>query len=734
MDNNIISRAEAYLQYAQNLRSDYPEPISRLDFYLLSTAQEVRLGGADPQTIIDAVNDYLTTNPPQTMTDTQIADSVNRSISSGYITVGSSLTTEQEENIAKIPDMNTDISTLQNDMSNIHSEVTTVKTDIDSLEIDVDSLENDLVNIQSEVTTVKTDIDSLEADVDSLQNKEIDTITYADNKLTLTHKDGTAKEVTIQHKLVNLADVDISSPNSGDVVTYSASTGKFTTGQVSSTDQYVKMTATDSNAGYLADLIDDDTIKNNNGKLEVEKIKGQTISVDELNTLLGMDTNVKDTLNALSSGGMVFKDVVPTYADLPNSAVNGFVYIVNADETDNGNRNAYIYSDDHAGFVLVGTSGLEVRNFTTNPIDLTSEVINVLPKDKMETTDLVDKTKDVINTLSYPIPDEDLAKIPNLEVLKQINTEVINALNGKMNNTDIVDNLTDNSTDKPLSANQGKVLDTKIEHKIDKSNIVTTLDDTVTNEQVGSALATHNELGKKVDKASITTTLDNTVTDEQIPSAKVVYETTKYNNIKTFTTLNQLGLNGGCDVAEIVNAMPEHSYAEIGCYNTANSYGLEVITGLPNGETNFILTIRKYNYHRVDIQAKSSASGAVMNDLYIGGMVAGGTSISWKKVCSTSVADVPKTSMPLPDGNSGELSYIIKNGFATITISNLVIATSPLVVTGLPIPATHVVNPFVSVDGVNIGGSIAHSDNGTFVIYGTPGIAMYGMVTYPVAE
>ena len=38
------------------------------------------------------------------------------------------------------------------------------------------------------------------------------------------------------------------------------------------------------------DIDNDDTIKNNNGKLEVEKIKGQTISVDELNTLLGMDT------------------------------------------------------------------------------------------------------------------------------------------------------------------------------------------------------------------------------------------------------------------------------------------------------------------------------------------------------------------------------------------------------------------------------------------------------------
>ena len=370
-----------------------------------------------------------------------------------------------------------------------------------------------LSNEQYDDTDVK-------ADIDSLEGKEIDTLTYANSELTLTAKDTTTKTVTIKPNLVDLGDVNITSPNSGDVVTYSASTGKFTTGQVSSTDQYVKMTASDTDAGYLADLIDDDTIKNNGGKLEVEKIKGQNITVDELNTLVGMNTNVKDSLNALASGGMVFKDVVPTYADLPNSAVNGFVYIVNADETDNGNRNAYIYSDDHAGFVLVGTSGLEVRNFTANPIDLTSEVINVLPKDKMDTADLVDKTKDIINTLSYPIPDEDLEKIPNLEVLKQINTEVINALNGKVNTTDIVDNLVDNSTDKPLSANQGNVLDGKIEHKIDKSNIVTTLDDTVTDEQIPSAKSVYDKLDEVFQSVSSGKELiANAITDKGVNTA-----------------------------------------------------------------------------------------------------------------------------------------------------------------------------------------------------------------------
>ena len=118
MDSNVISRAEAYLEYAQNLRNDYPEPVSRIDFHLLSIAQQVKMGGADIQTIKDAINDYLTANPPGTMTDTQIADSVNRSIVSGDINVGGSLTTEQEENIAKVPDMETDITELQNDLAN----------------------------------------------------------------------------------------------------------------------------------------------------------------------------------------------------------------------------------------------------------------------------------------------------------------------------------------------------------------------------------------------------------------------------------------------------------------------------------------------------------------------------------------------------------------------------------------------------------------------------------------
>ena len=82
-----ISRAEEYLNYALKNQETYPEPISRMDYYLLSVAQEVRSGGADPATITEAVNSYLAENPVEAMTDEQIATSVNKSISDGTIEV-----------------------------------------------------------------------------------------------------------------------------------------------------------------------------------------------------------------------------------------------------------------------------------------------------------------------------------------------------------------------------------------------------------------------------------------------------------------------------------------------------------------------------------------------------------------------------------------------------------------------------------------------------------------------
>lgn len=52
----VTSRAEEYLNYALKNQEDYPEPISRMDYYLLSVAQEVRSGGSGTTNYADLTN------------------------------------------------------------------------------------------------------------------------------------------------------------------------------------------------------------------------------------------------------------------------------------------------------------------------------------------------------------------------------------------------------------------------------------------------------------------------------------------------------------------------------------------------------------------------------------------------------------------------------------------------------------------------------------------------------
>ena len=62
-----------------------------------------------------------------------------------------------------------------------------------------------------------------------------------------------------------------------------------------------------------------------------------------------------------------------------------------------------------------------------------------------------------------------------------------------------------------------------ISNLVDKTSIATALDDTVTNEQVASALLTKTELDKKIDKTSIVTELSDASTDDEVVGALTAY-------------------------------------------------------------------------------------------------------------------------------------------------------------------------------------------------------------------
>ena len=185
----------------------------------------------------------------------------------------------------------------------------------------------------------------------------------------------------------------------------------------------------------------------------------------------------------------------------------------------------------------------------------------------------------------------------------------------------------------------------------------------------------------------ITTTIDSTSVDTQVPSAKAVYSATVDKNLKTYTSIEQLGLTTPTTVEDIYNALPTNS-----CLNSFAS--LSSVTDLPLEQG--LLSITKIKTSGFDIIFKRSGSGSVSDNVMYIGQLKGidGTSLKWKKVCTTTVADVPVTSINIINGIvNPDCKYQVKNGICYIqfnsgkyslgeTVSGLQLAT------GLPIPSS----------------------------------------------
>lgn len=119
--------------------------------------------------------------------------------------------------------------------------------------------------------------------------------------------------------------------------------------------------------------------RNNDGVVDkAETLLGLKVSVEELNQLQGTATNLQSQIEAISKG-MTFKGEFPTYSDLENQGerVTGYTYIVDKDETQDGNRTYYIYQNE---WYCLGKFNVETRNFIVDPLNLAKEVVGVLPE------------------------------------------------------------------------------------------------------------------------------------------------------------------------------------------------------------------------------------------------------------------------------------------------------------------------------------------------------------------
>ena len=273
-------------------------------------------------------------------------------------------------------------------------------------------------------------------------------------------------------------------------------------------------------------------------------------------------------------------------------------------------------------------------------------------------------------------------------------------------------------------------VDTLLADKADNNNVVHQ-EDIVSNLTITSGTTTlstaglQTELDKKANdnevlkKTDISTSIDSASTDDEIPTSKAV-ET----RILKRETIKNVDLNTFVDEGKY--------YIDSGCTNSPVDGGY--------------LNIMRCNDDYV-CQICARYNIAASNNTYIRTRVDGkwGT---WKKVCTTSVVDVPLTSLAWADTSSFEnaftrCNYQVKNGICFVNID--MICNSPM--TGgyklpitLPAPNIDYVHFSVSSlpNGVHETSSItiAVAGSGTQVrAYGGVATHRYlGMLSYPVAE
>lgn len=268
-------------------------------------------------------------------------------------------------------------------------------------------------------------------------------------------------------ELFYLKDVTITSPADKQVIGYDIGTSKWINQSVSISGEKVKATST-ATSKYLDGIVDGATCVIENDSLVVKKLDGQTVSIAEINTLLGMNGNIKSILNSLASAGMSFKGVKNTKLELDamTEMIIGELYIVLVDESQSSLKTSYIY--DGTEWISLGENDVNIRDFSVDKVDLTIEVKNILPKSNMDLTGIAT-----------------IGDLAGYETITDLQTNYASKaeLSSKVNSVDIVDDLISIDIDKPLSAKQGKVLkdlvstevtaiNTELDTKLEASNIV----------------------------------------------------------------------------------------------------------------------------------------------------------------------------------------------------------------------------------------------------------------------
>ena len=460
--------------------------------------------------------------------------------------------------------------------------------------------------------------------INEINGNQLDTVGFSsDYKSIIRNRKNGLNPYTIpmsaiihNAKLTELNDVDSTNIGDGKTLVYDGATKKHKYVDSTGTDELVKMDST-TDAKHLSELIDKSTIVNDNGVLKVKKLDGQEVTIAEINHLKGLTMNVMDLVNAFANGGVkVYERTIPTYADLLALDRSGFIdgikyfVYVQSDETHDGAKTTYICDKSSTSYFCV--SG-DHRDFTTNPIDLVNEVTGKLGTSNID-VDALWKLL-TINDTYKTLTTKD--EVFGTHGAKALYDELVANIGKKANATDLTS------------------------HTSDTNIHVTTSDKTK-----------WNKVDNKVDKTDITTTINSSSTDSQVPSAKAIYNKSK-------NMLPQLP--NGTDVIEYAETFGKELVTEtFRIMNATNSpYGVD------NEANDFYYTI--YNmydsYYKRVIAYDIRKNGMYMIMKYLG------TWGTWQRVCITSVADVGKTSITSNNTDLytiGQAYYCVKNGICYI--------------------------------------------------------------------
>ena len=266
-------------------------------------------------------------------------------------------------------------------------------------------------NVETSIGDMSTievkSVSDLVSAINVLYNAFMSSINYANKKLTITYRNG------------GTVDIDMSA------------------------------IITDTNIGELSNI--DDTGIANKQVLSYDTATNKYIptTIDTAGVLADAKKYTDDEIAKINNADAISVDEKPTYS-------NGTITYKKdgVEKTITDGDFWFFYTVDDMAYQTIWIDGVEFTTSVDGSVDF---------------KDFVSKTNDLTST--YTGEETDKTKVTTIASLDALYAIISTALGKKVNTADIVDNLSSDATDKPLSAAQGKALDTKI------SNFVTTVEE-----------------------------------------------------------------------------------------------------------------------------------------------------------------------------------------------------------------------------------------------------------------